>query len=330
MMRYKAISAIVGGLALMVGLLGCSSNGPGKANVSATAGKAGGLITIIINDPSSPYWKAEGDIAAATAQKMGYEAKVLAHSGDQSKEKNLVDAAISNKSVALILDPADANGSIASVKLAMDAGIPTILVNAEINKSGIAFAQLVSNNAQGAALGAQEWVKQLGEKGKYVEILGDPSDNNAATRSNGYHSVIDQYPGLVKVGEEVATNWDRTVAHNKMQSLLQVHPDINAVLSGADPMSLGALAALKEAGASKSIVVGGFDGSPEAIDAVKSGDLAYTVLQPVAVFAQQAIEIADKYIRTGEKPKTEKQAIDCILITKANVDKMTAPFVYSK
>jgi erythritol transport system substrate-binding protein len=325
----KFISTVIGGLALILALAACGNSSAGGPSSAESSSKAGGLISIIINNPNSPFWKAEGDIAEAAAKKLGYEAKVSAHGGDQSKEKNLIDAAISNKSVAVILDPADADGSTASVKLAMDAGIPTILVNAEINQSGVALAQLVSNNAQGAALGAQEWVKDMGEKGQYVEILGDPSDNNAATRSNGYASVISQYPDLKKVGEEVATNWDRTVAHNKMQSMLQVHPDVKGVLPGADPMALGAIAALKEAGAEKGVVVGGFDGSPDAIDAVKSGDLAYTVLQPVSVFAEEAIKIADENIRTGKKPDTEKKAFDCILITKDNVDKMTAPFVYS-
>ena len=69
---------------------------------------------------------------------------------------------------------------------AVDAGIPVFLLNAEINKEGLAKAQLVSNNAQGAAMGAKQWVASVGEAGKYAELFGNPADNNAATRSNGY------------------------------------------------------------------------------------------------------------------------------------------------
>ncbi|MEO8411889.1 MAG: substrate-binding domain-containing protein, partial [Propionivibrio sp.] len=205
-----------------------------------------------------------------------------------------------------------------------------LLINAEINKEGLAKAQLVSNNAQGAALGAQQWVKVMGDKGKYVELVGAPYDNNAATRSNGYKTVLSQYPDLVKVGSEVA-NWDRTQGHNKMQSMMQANPDINGVISGNDEMALGAIAALKEAGKLKDVVVGGFDGSPDAVDAVKSGEMAYSVLQPVAVFSEEAVKQADSFIRTGKTgAKSEKQLFDCLLITKENADKMTAPFVLSK
>ena len=301
---------------------------PIMATAALAQGK--GLMTIIVNDPANPYWFTEGNVAKATAEKMGYTAVVGAHVGDTNKESGLIDTAITNKSVAILLDPANASGSVGAVQRAIAANIPVILINAEINKDGLAKAQLVSNNAQGAALGAQQWVKVMGDKGKYVELVGAPYDNNAATRSNGYKTVLSQYPTLTKVGSEVA-NWDRTQGHNKMQSLMQANPDIQGVISGNDEMALGAIAALKEAGKLKGVVVGGFDGSPDAVDAVKSGELAYTVLQPVAVFSAAAVQQADSFIRTGKTgAKSEKQLFDCLLITKDNISKYSAPFVLDK
>jgi erythritol transport system substrate-binding protein len=291
---------------------------------------AEGLITVIVNDPSNPYWFTEGEVAKKTAEGLGYTANVGAHKGDTNTESNLIDTAITNKSVAIIIDPANADGSVGAVKKAVAAGIPVILVNAEINQEGLAKAQLVSNNAQGAALGAQQWVEAVGDKGKYVELFGAPSDNNAATRSNGYETVLTQYPDLEKSGKEVA-DWDRTKGHAKMQSLLQANPDIIGVISGNDEMALGAIAALKEAGKLEQVKVGGFDGSPDAVAAIKAGELQYTVLQPVAVFSEAAVKQADNVIKNGSTGvDTEKQLFDCLLITKDNVDKYTAPFVLSE
>jgi erythritol transport system substrate-binding protein len=296
----------------------------------ATSASAAGLISIIVNDPANPYWLTEGNVAAAEAKKLGYDSKVSAHKGDTNTESTLIDTAITNKSVAIILDPANASGSIGAVKKAVAANIPVFLVNAEINQEGLAKAQLVSNNAQGAAIGAQQWVQAVGEKGNYVELLGAPSDNNAATRSNGYTTVLSQYSDLQKVGDQVA-NWDRTQGHDKMQSLLQAHPDIIGVISGNDEMALGAIAALKEAGKLSNIKVGGFDGSPDAVAAIKAGELQYTVLQPVAVFSAKAVDQADSFLKNGKTgADSEKQLYDCILITKDNVDKYTAPFTLSE
>lgn len=296
----------------------------------ATAAYAEGLISIIVNDPANPYWFTEGEVAKATAEKLGYEATVSAHKGDTNTESSLIDAAITNGAKAIILDPANADGSIGVVKKATEAGIPVFLVNAEINESGIAIAQLVSNNAQGAALGAVTWQSIVGDSAKYVEFFGNPSDNNAATRSNGYNTVLSQYSGLEKVAQEVA-NWDRTQGYNKMQSIMQAHSEINAVIAGNDEMALGAIAALKEANRLDGVVIGGFDGSPDAVAAVKSGEMAYTVLQPVAVFSAEAVMQADYYIKNGKaKVAEEKQLFDCLLITPENVANYSAPFTLSE
>ena len=301
----------------------------GVAGIAPSA-SAEGLITIIVNDPSNPYWFTEGEVAKAEAESLGYTANVAAHTGDTNTESNLIDTAITNRSVAIILDPADASGSIGAVEKAVAADIPVILVNAEINQEGLAKAQLVSNNAQGAALGAQQWVETLGDSGKYVELFGAPSDNNAQTRSNGYETVLTQYPDLEKVGQEVA-NWDRTEGFNKMQSLLQANPDIVGVISGNDEMALGAIAALKAANKLDGITVGGFDGSPDAVDAIVAGEMAYSVLQPVAVFSAEAVRQADSVIRTGETGVAEeKQLFDCLLITPDNVENYTAAFTLSE
>jgi erythritol transport system substrate-binding protein len=307
-------------------LAACALALPVVGGFATSASAAGGLISIIVNDPANPYWLTEGKVADAEAKKLGYSATVGASKGDTNTESNLVDTAITNKSVAIILDPANASGSIGAVKKAIAANIPVFLVNAEINQQGLAKAQLVSNNAQGAALGAEQWVKDVGQQGNYVELLGNPADNNAATRSNGYETVLSQYPGLVKVGSQVA-NWDRTQGHDKMQSLLQAHPKIIGVISGNDEMALGAIAALKEAGKLSSIKVGGFDGSPDAVAAIKAGEMQYTVLQPVAIFSAKAVDEADSFLKTGKTgAATEKQLFDCVLITTANIGDYTAPF----
>lgn len=296
----------------------------------AGAVTAEGLISIIVTDPANPYWFTEGEVAKATAEELGYEATVAAHKGDTNVESNLIDAAITNGAKAIILDPANADGSVGVVRKATEAGIPVFLVNAEINESGIAIGQLVSNNAQGAAIGAVQWQSLVGDEAKYVEFFGNPADNNAATRSNGYNTVISQYPGLVKVAEEVA-NWDRTQGYNKMQSIMQAQPEIDAVISGNDEMALGAIAALKEAGRLDGVIVGGFDGSPDAVEAVRNGEMAYTVLQPVAVFSREAVIQADHYIKNGTPMvDQEKQLFDCLLITPDNIDKYTAPFTLSQ
>jgi erythritol transport system substrate-binding protein len=280
------------------------------------------LIAIIVPSPENPFFKAEADAAVAKAEALGYETLVLVHNDDAVKQDQLFDTAIARKAAAIICDNAGADASIAAVKKAKDAGIPTFLVDREINAAGVAVAQLVSNNYQGATLGAQEFVKLLGEKGDYVELIGKETDTNAGVRSKGYNDVIGQYPDLKKVASQSA-NWSQTEAFQKMQTIIQQFPNIKGVISGNDTMALGAYAALKAAGKGNVIVVG-FDGSPDVAQSIKAGEIKATVLQPVVQLSQMAVEQADNYIKTGKTDKPEKQSIDCVLINNDNVGKYTS------
>ncbi|MGI5493746.1 D-ribose ABC transporter substrate-binding protein [Microtetraspora malaysiensis] len=315
-------------MAVVVGLTACGGSDADSGSGSGTGSAGSGTFAVITVDPSNPYWKAEVNTAAAEAKKLGYETTVDAHNNDPDKQNQFIDAAISKKVKAIILDPAGAKESVGAVQKATDAGIPVFLVNAEIDQQGIAKTQIVSNNAQGATLGAQEWAKAIGGKGEYVELLGNPTDNNAKVRSDGYAEVLSQFPDLKRVQQETA-NWDRAEGKQKMEVMLRAHPDITGVVAGNDEMALGAIQALKDAGKLSQVKVLGFDGNQDAVNAVKAGELVATVLQPIVQGTTLAIQQADNYLKTGKTDAAqEKQALDCVLITKDNAEKLNG-FVLS-
>ncbi|MEX3980938.1 D-ribose ABC transporter substrate-binding protein [Paraburkholderia sp. EG287A] len=290
--------------------------------VLGTAGvaQAANLIAIITPSHDNPFFKAEADTANARAKALGYDTIVLVHDDDANKQSQLIDTAIARGAKAIILDNAGSEASIAAVQKAKDAKIPAFLIDREINATGIAVSQIVSNNYQGAQLGARAFVKAMGEKGNYVELVGREADINAGIRSKGYHDVIDQFSNM-KMVERQSANWSQTEAYTVMESILQSHPDIKGVIAGNDTMAMGATAALKAAKRNDIIVVG-FDGSNDVRDAIKRGDIRATVLQPAAEAATDAVDQADKYLKTGATGKPEKQLINCSLITKTNASKL--------
>jgi erythritol transport system substrate-binding protein len=315
-MRLALILAAVSSLAIAA--CGGSDNSSSSSSSSASgSGKAGGMIAIITPAVDNPFFKAEADAAAAKAKQLGYQTSVASHDDDPNKQSELIDAAISRKAKAIILDNAGADASIGPVRKAKAAGIPVFLIDREINANGIATAQIVSNNSQGAGLGGQEFVKALNGKGRFVELLGKESDTNAGVRSKGYNDVLSQYPDLKKVAKQSA-NWDQQEAFTKMETILQRNRNIDGVIAGNDTMALGAVAAIKSAGLTKKIKVVGFDGSPDAVSAIKKGQMDATVLQPAALISREAVQQADQYIKNGKASKPEKQSIDCVLVNKDN------------
>ncbi|CZT36737.1 MULTISPECIES: D-ribose ABC transporter substrate-binding protein [unclassified Rhizobium] len=281
---------------------------------------AADLIAIITPSHDNPFFKAEAVGAEAKAKELGYETLVLVHDDDANKQSQLIDTAIGRGAKAIILDNAGSEASIAAVQKAKDAKIPSFLIDREINATGVAVSQIVSNNYQGAQLGAEEFVKLMGEKGNYVELLGREADLNAGIRSKGYHDIIDEYPDLKMVAQQSA-NWSQTEGYSKMETILQANPDIKGVIAGNDTMAMGAIAALQAAGR-KDVIVVGFDGSNDVRDSIKAGGIKATVMQPAYAQAQMAVEQADAYIKTGKAPAEEKQLMDCVLINADNADKL--------
>lgn len=298
-------------IAAMAGLLALST---------AVSAQAADLIAIITPSHDNPFFKAEAVGAEAKAKELGYEVLVASHDDDANKQSELIDTAIARGAKAIILDNAGADASVAAVQKAKDAGIPSFLIDREINAAGVAAAQIVSNNYQGAQLGAAEFVKLMGEKGTYVELVGKESDTNAGIRSKGYHDVIDSYPDLKMVAQQSA-NWSQKEAFDKMETILQANPDIKGVISGNDTMAMGAIAALQAAGKNDVIVVG-FDGSNDVRDSILSGGIKATVLQPAYAQAQMAVQQAHDLIKDNKAPAQEKQLMDCVLINGDNASKL--------
>jgi len=334
--RLGAIAALLASAALA--LAGCGGGGSStstttppavdptttapEAQEPAGTGGEGGLIAVITPSHANPFFKAEADAAVARAEELGYTTTSNSHDDDPNKQSELIDAAISAGAVAIVLDNAGADVTIGAVQKAVDAGIPVFLIDREINETGIATSQIVANNSQGAGLVGEAFGAALEGQGTYIELLGRETDTNAAVRSEAFHAILDQYPDLEMVAQETA-NWDQQEAFTKVETLLQQCPDVDGIIAGNDTMALGAVAAVAAAGKTDQVTVAGFDGSPDAVEAIKDGTLLATGLQPAVLISQMAVDQADEYIRTGTTGLPEKQSVDCILINADNADKYT-------
>lgn len=338
-MKFKKICALIASACLMGALFtGCGGDAPAKpdggekkdAAMEDSKPLTGGgskIVYIITPSHSNPFFKTEADAASAKAKELGYEVKAVSHDDDATKQSELFDNAISDKAAAIICDNAGADATVAAVRKAREANIPTFLIDREINASGVAISQIVANNYQGAKGVAEAFVEAMGEKGTYAELLGKESDTNAGVRSGAFHEVIDQYPDMKMVAQQTA-NWEQTEANSKTETILQSNPDIKGIVCGNDTMAVGAAAAVKNAGLEGKIAIIGVDGSDEAAAAIRSGAMTGTALQQAALIAEMAVEQADMYLKEGKTGKDEKQLVDCIIITKENVDKVKN-FVYT-
>ncbi len=296
---------------LWILLLTCLCAVSGCRNRSSTTKK----MAIIVSTLNNPWFVVLAETAAAEAKSLGYETKIFDSQNNTALESDHFENAIASGYGAILFNPTDANGSVSNVVKARAANVPVFCMDREVNST--ATSQILSDSYSGSVSIAEYFVEQLHKQGKYAELLGLVGDNNTWNRSKGFHSVVDFYPKLTMVAQQSA-DFDRNKAMDVFESILQAHPDIDAVFCGNDAMAMGAYQALVAAGKNHKIKVFGFDGAEDVVASIKDGNIAATGMQFPKVMAQTAARYADEYFK-GKRQFPKKVPVAVELVNSDNI-----------
>lgn len=305
------MAAITVAAIVACGIAACRSQSPSSSSDSPPQ------VAVVISTLNNPWFVVLAEAARDRATELGYEATIFDSQNDPAKETSHYENIIASGYEAILFNPTDADGSIANVRKAKAAGIPVFCMDREINATDAATSQILSDNYSGCVKLGQYFVEQVGEEGKYVELLGLVGDNNTWNRSKGFHSVVDSFPGLEMVAQQSA-DFDRAKALEVLEAILQANPDIDAVFCGNDAMAMGAYQALVAAGKADKVKVFGFDGANDVVNLIAEGKIAATGMQFPKLMARTAAESADKYIQ-GERDFPQKTPVNVELVTRDNV-----------
>jgi len=303
-MKIKQFSLI---LLTLVFIFGCSS----KERTEKPK------IAVVVSTLNNPWFVMLAESAAKNAQKLGYEAKIFDSQNNPAVESDNFENLISSGYDAILLNPTDSDGSISNVLKAKTAGIPVFCMDREINADDAATSQILSDNYSGCVSIGIEFVKELKEKGNYVEILGLVGDNNTWARSGGFHSVVDKFPNLKMVAQQ-SGNFDRNKAMEVLETIMQANPDIDAVFCGNDAMAMGAFQALQSAGKAYKVKIFGFDGASEVIEKIREKKIVATGMQFPVIMAQTAAQYADEYFK-GRRIFPQRVPVEVELVNAANI-----------
>ena len=228
---------------------------------------------------------------------LGMDLHVVAGEWDLARQTSQVENFITQRMDAIIIAPVDSRGIVSAVEEANRAGIPVFTVDIA-SAGGNVTSHIASDNRQGGRLVGEYLATQLKGKGT-VAILDQPTLVSVIDRVNGFRDAVARYPGITLVTTAVERGL-RDVAKNKMDNLLQSHPDLAGVFGSNDDCALGALASVRAAGRSNIVIVG-FDAIPEARAAIsQGGPLKADAIQYPEVIGRRAIETVYRALH-GEK-----------------------------
>ncbi|SUX54067.1 D-ribose ABC transporter substrate-binding protein [Chromobacterium vaccinii] len=298
-MRCIFIPIMAGLFALS--LAACSKQGPEAAPHVDTAAINDQLsIGLAIPSLNSPFFVELRDSAIAEAGKQGLKLIAVDAQDDPARQQASVEDLIQKKVRVILLTPTDSRAVANVVREATSNGIKVVSLDRRVDGAEVS-SHIASDNVAGGEMAGKYLLDKLGGKGRIVELEGILGTSTARERGQGFHKVVDNKE-QVKLLAKQSADFNRAKGLAVMENIIQSNKDIQGVFAHNDEMALGAVKAIQAAGL-KNVAVVGFDATPDAIAAVKAGELSATVQQQPALIGQYGVQTAKKLLDGQSVPK---------------------------
>ncbi|WP_449063145.1 multiple monosaccharide ABC transporter substrate-binding protein [Planomonospora algeriensis] len=317
-MRSTIPKIVVAMGALVLTAAGCAVDG---APASGPADR--GTVGITLPTTARPRWIKDGGSMKKQLELLGYKADLRYAEDDAATQADQVEEMVDNGVKALVIGAIDGPVLKDVLERAAADDIPVIsydrLLRGTPNVDYYAtFDNFRVGVLQGRAIA--DGLELATAKGPFnIELFGgSPTDNNATFFFNGAMSVLQPHissgklvvrSGKHKFADITTVGYETKLAQTRMAGLLAKHyrsASVHAVLSPLDRMSLGIVAALKEAGygtAAKPMpVVTGQDVEVDSVKLIAAGEQSQTVFKDTRELAKVAVRMTDMLLR-GETPE---------------------------
>lgn len=237
------------------------------------------------------------------------ELTIVNAKNDTNKQVGQVENFLAQGMDAIVILPVDTAATGPMTKSVVGAKKTLVYVNRKPDNLPKGVVYCGSNSIDAGIYNMEELGKAMGGKGNVVILMGELSNEAAIGRTDGIKKVIKEKFPNIKVIREQTGNWQRDQGRTIMENWLASGDKIDGVASNNDEMALGALMAIKAAGKQKQIVVGGTDGSADALASMDKGELHNTVFQDPVGQGEGALEAAYLQVKKQPNPKVKNDII---------------------
>ena len=248
---------------------------------------------------------------------MGYEYIMLDQNSDPGKMVQDINSLVGQKVDGIVATPLDPGAMGPAVENARDAGIPVVC--ADIGMSGPVNALLISDNYKGGQLAMDfidEKVKEMGLSGKKVAVGNvQPQWTYARNRGKGFMDRAREL-GYEVAAEMVVDPPSAEGGYDTMQQILSKSPDVVGVFFCSGREAVGAANAIKASG--KDILVVGYNGDPEELQAIEEGVLDATVAQQPYFIGYESVKVLTKVMNGEVDYEKEEVPVEVELLTPDN------------
>ena len=233
-----------------------------------------------------------------------------------------VEAGLTRGVDGIVIDPIDVSAMAPALSEAIDAGVPVVTIDRRVPSAKGILAHVGADNVKGGEAQGQWIMTSFPNGATIVNLQGQPGASPAIDRNKGLHNVLDAQKSKYKIVAEQTANFARDQGLSVTEAVLSslsAPPDV--IVAANDDMALGALEAVKGRNLLGKVKILGFDALPDALAAIRAGDMAGTVEQFPGEQSKRAVDIMMNYVKNKKKPENELVFLTPIVITKQNLDK---------
>jgi ribose transport system substrate-binding protein len=279
-------------------------------------------IAVFTKNRTNPAYDAARLGADRAAQRLGAQTVhfVPAKGDDPGEQSALVDAALAMRPDAIVFTPVHATRMNAAIARINASGIPLFgfvnpmpaarcvsYVGSDDYRLGFEIAQVLFAHLQG--------------RGKVLVVSGPVESVTSIARVRAFEEAASAHPAIALVGTCVG-DYLRDKARDSVAQWLAANDRVEGCLAANDVMALGAVDALRAAG--RQAAVAGVNAIPEAIAAIKRGDMLATADFNAMRMAYLATECAVRHLR-GEPVPAEIQ-LPVEIVNRRNCHLWDLPF----
>ena len=250
-------------------------------------------LALVISTLNNPFFVTMKEGAEQKAAELGYKLIVLDSQNDPAKElANVEDLQVRGAKI-LLINPTDSDAVTNAIRLANRTKLPVLTLDRAANRGDV-VAHIASDNVAGGLMAGDFIAEQVGSQAKVIQLEGIAGTSAARERGEGFKQAIAKHDFVLMASQPADS--DRTKGLNGMENLLASHSEVQAVFAQNDEMALGALRALQGAN-KKGVLLVGFDGTEEGINAVQGKRLSATIAQQPQMIGAVAVATADKVLK---------------------------------
>lgn len=259
--------------------------------------------------------------AQQAAEELGVDLTVLDGQSDSQVQLRQIEDLLVRGIDAIIVSPNNSEEIVPGVRRANEAGVPVVAVDAIVGEGAEVVTYVGFNNAAGAEVAADYITETIGS-GTVLELQGALGAYHARERNRGFSEGTSSASDIEVLSRPA--EWTAENAQAITADTVTANPELNAIFSHNDEMIRGVLAALRQTGRFVApdepghIYIVGIDGTPLALDRIRSGEQDATVNQDPFLMGRLAVESAVAALN-GEEVEPQ-QLLPPTLVTQENVD----------